>query len=54
MKTEEKKWKWINCAFYLDEPLEENEIKTALKDEFVKRDLYRIVEVLKQANNNTT
>lgn len=54
MKSEDKKWKWINCAFYLDEPIEENEIQKALKDEFVKKDLFNIVEILLQADNNTT
>lgn len=48
MKTEDRKWKWINCAFYLDEPLEEDEIQKAMQDEFVRRDLLRIIEILKQ------
>jgi hypothetical protein len=48
MKTEDRKWKWINCAFYLDEPLEENEIRNAFKNEFVKRDLLRLIEILRQ------
>lgn len=54
MKSEDKKWKWINCAFYLDEPIEENEIQKALKDEFVRKDLFNIVEILLQAEKNNT
>ena len=50
METEDRKWKWINCAFYLDEPFEDGEIQEAMKDEFVRRDLLRIIEVLKQVN----
>ncbi len=47
MKAEKiKKRKWINCAYYLDEPFEEDEIEKALKDEFVRKDLFGLIQLL--------
>ena len=55
MKEEKmKKRKWINSAFYLDEPFEEDEIEKALKDEFVRKDLFSLIQLLWEIKNNNT
>jgi len=53
MEVEKKqKWKWINSAFYLDEPFEKDGIQKALEDEFVKKDLLKLIHYLWQINDN--
>ncbi len=54
METKEKKWRWINCAFYLDEPFYENEIKEALQNECVRNDIFKLIQFLQKIENNNT
>jgi len=51
MERSKRKWKWVETAFYLDEPYKENGIEEALKDEYVRKNLFSTVLLLQRIKN---
>jgi len=48
--NDERKRRWVKYAYYLDEPIFENEIKDAFKNELVRKDLFKLIQILQKNN----